>query len=296
MIAAMTVLVVGESLVDIVTTAGAVVEHPGGSAANAAVALARLGRPTQLLTAYADDDRGRHLAAHLEASGVVLAADPHVLDRTATATATVGPDGVASYDFDIAWRLPEADLARPRHVHVCSLAPLLAPGAEQLHALLDRWPGLPVSYDLNIRPSITGAGTAVRLAVERMAARAVLVKASDEDLAALYPHLSLGEAARNLRGLGATAVVVTRGGDGATWFGADLVVDVPAERVEVVDTIGAGDTFGAALLDALWDSPGREDPAAAGRDEVEHALAHAAAAAAVTVGRPGADPPYRGEL
>lgn len=285
-------LVIGEALIDIVRSLdGAVTEHPGGSAANAAVALARLGRETQLLTAYAADDRGRALAAHLQAAGVGLAADPQVLDRTATATATINADGSASYEFDIEWRLPDAQVARPRRVHVSSLAPVLEPGAEQVHELLDRLDEVPVTYDINCRPAITGAGGDLRRRVERMAARCQLVKCSDEDLEVLYPHLGIGEAARNLRGAGPVAVVVTRGGEGATWFG-EQVVDVPAERVDVVDTIGAGDTFGAALLDALWSA----DLGELDRDDIEQALGHAVAAAAITVSRPGADPPYRHEL
>lgn len=285
-------LVIGESLIDIVLAPdGTETEHPGGSAANAAVALARLGRETQLLTAYAADDRGRALAAHLASAGVTPAADPEVLERTATATARINPDGSASYEFDIEWQVAGGELARPERVHVSSLAPVLDPGAEQVHHALDRLEGVPVSYDINCRPGITGAGADLRWRVERMVARCDLVKCSDEDLAVLYPHLGVGEAARHLRGSGPVAVVVTRGGQGATWFG-EQVVDVPAERVEVVDTIGAGDTFGAALLDALWDA----DLTALDRDDIEHALGHAVAAAAVTVSRPGADPPYAHEL
>src|SRR6478609_7610914 len=100
------VLVVGESLVDIVHAAdGSSREYAGGSAANVAVALARLGRPVRFVTAWADDARGAVLAAHLAGAGVSLASDPEVLDRTATAAATIGADGSASYVFDLEWRL-----------------------------------------------------------------------------------------------------------------------------------------------------------------------------------------------
>ena len=125
-------------------------------------------------------------------------------------------------------------------------------------------------------------------ATEAVVSRAWLVKASDEDLLALWPGAGVEESARRLCSLGPSAVVVTRGGEGATWWGADArEVSVTAPRVVVADTIGAGDTFSAAMLDALWDDPHR-DPA--------EVLAHAARAAAVTVSRPGADPPYRAEL
>lgn len=118
-----TCLVVGESLVDIVHAAdGATLEYAGGSAANVAVALARLGRSVRFATAWADDARGAVLAAHLEQAGVQLAADPHVLARTATAAATIGSDGAASYEFDLEWRLGEVGVdEHPVAVHVCSL-------------------------------------------------------------------------------------------------------------------------------------------------------------------------------
>lgn len=288
------VLVVGESLVDIVHAAdGTTTEYAGGSAANVAVALSRLGRPVRFVTAWADDARGRVLADHLASAGVTLAGDPLVLERTATAAATIGPDGAASYEFDLDWRIGPVDVGQPVAVHVCSIGAVLEPGAGQVLELLARLGGsATVTYDVNARPAITGTGPELVARVERMAAAAHLVKASDEDLAALYPGLDLIGAARHLLGLGPSAVVVTRGGEGATWVAADHTVEVASQRVDVADTIGAGDTFGAAVIDALW---GRA-PASLSAGAIEEVLAHAARAAAVTVSRPGADPPYRSEL
>ena len=280
-------LVIGEALVDVVDG----VDHPGGSGANAAVALSRLGRPVRFWTAYADH-RGRLLAERVAGAGVELAADPHALDHTSAAVATIGPDGAASYTFDLDWRLTPLDLQeQPSVVHVCSLGALLQPGASQVVELLDGLAGVPVSYDVNARPAVTGTGPVVVAGVERVAARATWVKASDEDLEVLYPDMTLEQAADHLRGLGPVAVVVTRGGEGATWFGHERV-DVAARPVSVVDTIGAGDTFGAALIDALWGV----DPAALDKAAIEEALGHAARAAAITVSRAGANPPYRDEL
>lgn len=288
------VLVVGESLIDVVTDAsGDTVEWPGGSAANVAVALARLGRPTRFATSFADDARGRVLASHLAGAGVELAADPYLLDRTSSAAATIAADGSASYVFDLDWRLgpvagvDDAGLAPPAFVHVCSIGAVLEPGADDVLRVLDHLADTParVVYDVNARPAITGTGPEVLGRVEAVARRAEIVKASDEDLAVLYPTLGLDEAAARLLSLGPRAVVVTRGGEGATWFDAEEVLQVPATPVDVVDTIGAGDTFSAALIDALWDG---SSPAAA--------LEHAARAAAINVTRPGADPPTRAEL
>lgn len=289
------VLVVGESLVDIVHAAdGSTREYAGGSAANVAVALARLGRPVRFATAWADDERGRVLADHLAGAGVRLATDPHVLARTATAAATLGADGAASYEFDLEWRIGEVDAGAPAFVHLCSLGAVLEPGADQVVALVQGLRGqATVSYDINARPAITGTGPDLVAVVERAVGVADLVKASDEDLTSLYPALDLAEAAAHLLTLGPTVVVVTRGADGATWIEADRTVEVASLPVEVADTIGAGDTFGAAVIDALWDRGAITDLSA---EAVAEVLTHAARAAAVTVSRPGADPPYRAEL
>jgi fructokinase len=293
------ILVVGEALVDIVRRAdGSTVEYAGGSAANVAVALGRLGRPVELLTAFADDPHGALLARHLNQSAVGLVGDPHVLERTSTAMAALAEDGSASYTFDIEWRVGAIPDVVPRVVHVCSLGAVMAPGAEEVRRLLGRVrPGALVTYDINARPAVTGVGPEVVGAVEDVVALADLVKASDEDLSALYPADTVEQAAARLRGLGPSAVVVTRGRSGATWYGPDGRIDVPGAEVEVADTIGAGDSFGAALIDALWDlgAVGGRLPGL-GSSEVDRLLRHATRAAAVTVSRPGADPPYRHEL
>jgi fructokinase len=293
------ILVVGEALVDIVRRPdGSTVEYPGGSAANVAVALARLGRPVELLTAFADDPHGAMLARHLNQSAVGVTGNPHGIERTSTALATLADDGSATYTFDIEWRIADIPEVEPRVVHACSLGAVMAPGAEEVRRLLERLrPGALVSYDINARPAVTGVGPDVVGAVEAVVAVADLVKASDEDLHLLYPDDTVEQAVERLLDLGPPAVVVTRGRSGATWYGADGRVDVPAAEVEVADTIGAGDSFGAALIDALWDlgAVGGRLPDL-GSSEVDRLLRHATHASAVAVSRPGADPPYRHEL
>jgi fructokinase len=288
---------VGESLVDVVVADGTTTERPGGSAANVAVALARLGRPVRLATSYGDDARGAAIAAHLAADGVDAAGEPRVLERTSVARARIGSDGAASYDFDLEWRLGTVETGAPRVVHVCSLGAVLAPGCADVLALVDSLrPDATVTYDINARPALTGTGPEVVARVEAMVARADLVKASDEDLLALWPDRDLTTSARALLALGPAAVVVTRGPDGATWYAADGAAGaVMARTVEVVDTIGAGDTFGAGLLDALWDRLGARLGDV--NDETwSRAVDHAARCAAVTVGRIGADPPRHDEV
>ncbi|WP_028650509.1 carbohydrate kinase family protein [Nocardioides halotolerans] len=298
------VLVVGEALVDIVRTpTGEEREHAGGSGANVAVALARLGRPTRIATCFADDRHGRLVSEFLERAGVVLASEPGAVPRTSTARASLDGSGAADYTFDLDWRLSPVDPSEdPLVAHTCSLGAVLPPGADEVVALLARLRDRStISYDVNARPSVTGAGAEVVARVERVAAVADLVKASDEDLEVLYPGRTLAEAVARLLRLGPAAVVVTRGGDGALWLDRVGTVEIASRPVVVADTIGAGDTFGAALLDALWErgrlgAEHRAGLAALPRAEVRAVLEHAARAAAVTVSRAGADPPYRHEL
>jgi len=298
------VLVVGESLVDVVRTlSGNLHEYAGGSAANVAVALARLGRPTRLATSFAADHHGEMIAAHLDRAGVTLACDPGAVDHTSTAQATLGSEGAASYTFDIDWRLlPVPDDEDPLVAHTCSLGAVLLPGADDVLALLERLRHrATVSYDVNARPAVTGTGPDVVARVERMVAVADLVKASDEDLETLYPDRTYADTAAALLELGPAAVVVTRGAEGALWLDREGPVEVEPRPVTVADTIGAGDTFGAALIDALWDrerlgAEGRAALRVLPRAEVTEVLEHATRAAAITVSRPGADPPYRHEL
>ena len=297
-------LIVGESLVDIVRGAdGSTSEFAGGSAANVAVALARLGRPVDFASSWGQDRRGQVLAERLERDAVSLAVDPHAIGHTSTARATIGSDGHASYTFDLSWRLnPLRDGVDPLVVHTCSLGAVLPPGADDVLAILeDARDDVTISYDVNVRPAITGTGSDLVARVEAVVARSDIVKASDEDLEALYDELDPISGAKRLLSLGPAAVVVTRGQEGATWVSVSQEVDVASVPVVVADTIGAGDTFCAAMLDRLWTlgllgPDGREALVDVARDAVVDVLAHAARAAAVTVGRPGADPPYRHEL
>lgn len=300
------VFVVGETLVDVVRRPdGTPEERPGGSSANTAVALGRLGRETWLATALGEDARGQVVSDHLAANQVRLAGDPWVLDRTSVAMARLGSDGSATYDFDLEWRLPAVvlpDEVDPAVVVFGSIGAALAPGADEVARLVESLRDRALSVlDLNVRPAVTGLGADVVATAEQMAGLADVVKASDEDLRSLWPHGDIEEVAARLLARGTGAVVVTEGAKGIRWVGPDGQVAVPAQVVEVVDTIGAGDTVTAALVDGLW-RLGVRGPGAAARlrataaRDREAVLRHAVRAAAVTVSRAGADPPWRREL
>jgi fructokinase len=273
-----TVLVVGEALVDVVTRAdGTVVEVPGGSPANVAVALARLGVDVQLLTALGDDPHGDLVRQHVEASGVVVVAAR--LPRTAVARATLDASGAATYVFEIAWDIGEVQShAAADWVHIGSIATVLQPGADQIAALVAAHRGsCPISFDPNCRPLLTPEPDLAR--VEALVAQCDVVKLSDEDAAFLLPGVPLEEVLRRWRALGPRLVVVTRGAAGALAL-TDELVEVPVPPgPPVVDTVGAGDTFMAGLIATRGTS-----------------LDLASAAARITVSRVGADPPWRAEL
>lgn len=296
-------LVVGEALVDVVPGAEGPRDLPGGSLANVALTLGRLGRDVTLVTALADDERGRLVRSWLEESDVAVAAHVPSTGRTSSAAVTLDADGVASYEFDIAWELGDVDVTAADVLHVGSIATFLEPGGTAVRDAVRRARGRAVvGVDPNIRPALIKDADAVRARVEEIVALADVVKVSDEDLAWFAPGVDPLDVARRWSAWGAGLVVVTRGGDGAWLLRHDgRLLEVPGRRVDVVDTVGAGDTFMGALLDALADrGVTGADGAARLRALSDAALATAAraaaAAASVTVSRAGANPPTRAEL
>ncbi|KAF2413900.1 hypothetical protein B1729_07505 [Microbacterium sp. B35-04] len=305
--AAPRVVVVGESLVDIVHRAGgAVDEAPGGSPANVALTLGRLGRAPVLVTRLADDDGGRRVRRWLEESGVTVDAVTAV--RTSTATALLDAGGAATYTFDLEWdlgddvaRLAQDVFASADLVHLGSVGAVLEPGAGQVAALVRAVHGRAIiTYDPNVRPSLVRDPQVVRDRVDELIGLADVIKASDEDMQWLQPGRDAIEVAREWVMVGPALVVVTRGADGATAVTTDAEVVVPAASTHVVDTVGAGDTFMGALIDGLLARAAGLGLRAPGGgihpDELEALLRRAAEAAAITVSRPGADPPRREEL
>lgn len=288
------VTVVGEALIDVVTTSQARVEHPGGSPANVAYGLGRLGVATGLLTAIAPDDRGTAIENHLRSAGVVLLPGSKSLTRTASATATLAPDGSATYEFDISWDLAAAPPAHfPKILHTGSIATFLSPGAGAVKALLEQaHRHCMITYDPNIRPALLGSHTEAKAIFEELVALTDVVKLSDEDAQWLYPRKSLDETAAHVLALGTRLTVITKGAEGSTFTSAAASIDIPAVKTTVADTIGAGDSYMSALILGFL-TRGTEGFAPAVLEQLGHT---AAAAAAITVQRPGANPPTLEEL
>ncbi|MGH3738352.1 MAG: carbohydrate kinase family protein [Micromonosporaceae bacterium] len=298
---------VGEALLDLVADAAgeSFAAHPGGSPANVAVGLARLGTPVTLATQLADDLPGRLVAGHLRASGLALRTLPGRTGATSLALASVDAHGAAAYDFRLAWditRVPEIDPGCVC-VHTGSIAAGMPPGSDVVERMLaaQHAAGRTISYDPNIRPSLMGPRESERARVERQVTYTQVVKSSAEDLDWLYPGEPVEAVAARWLATGPALVVVTLGAGGAYAVSRSGPVRRPAVPVTVVDTVGAGDAFMAGLLDALFRSglldAGRRD-VLTGIDQraVAEVVDVASRVAAYTCGRPGAQPPTRAEL
>jgi fructokinase len=289
------VAVIGEALVDVIHGT----PHPGGSPVNVAVGLARLGLDVTMATRIGRDAHGRLLDGHLARAGVALTAGSTVDARTSAATVTLDEHGAAQYDFDVVWDVPPMDLGGFDLVHVGSIGAYLQPGASVVAAALaGAAPETLLSFDPNIRPALVGPHADAVAQTERLAAFSHVVKLSDEDAAWLYPGERLEDVLRRLRRLGAHLAVATRGADGCLALAGSVVVEVPARPVVVADTVGAGDAFMSGLLAAIAVDGGAARVASGGSPARgwAHVLQVALESAAITVSRPGADPPWSSEL
>ena len=298
------VLVVGEALVDVVPDPdGQPRDLPGGSPANVAITLGRLQHDVRLVTLLGDDQRGAMVRQWLEASNVRVLAQRTGSGRTSSAAVTLDESGAASYVFDLDWELHEVPHEECEVLHVGSIATVLAPGADAVRDTVHRHrDSALVSLAPTARPAITPDRAAPAARVEELVALSHVVKVSDEDLLWLHPGHDPVETATRWAAAGPGLVVVTRGGDGAVAVRrGGSVLEVAGVPVAVADTVGAGDTFSAVLLDALLGlgiggAGSAEALVALSDDDVHTAVRTAAAGAAVTVSRPGADPPDRDEL
>ena len=305
-------LVCGEALFDLFLRPSAAGELcldavPGGSPFNVALGLARLGQKAEFFSGLSSDLMGRRLAAFMEKESIGIAYAIRSPHPTALSIVALNADGAPDYafygDFPAYRAIAESDLpeldAGIRFIHMGSIATVLEPVASALAALAERECGRRlIAYDPNVRPTIEPDLDIWRRTFERLTAAAHLIKVSAEDLAMLYPGLTHADAARQLLERGARLVVITRGSEGASGWTRNSHAASLARPVEVVDTVGAGDSYQSALLAGLAEM-GCADPEALdalSRDSLTRLLEFAGEAAASTCGRRGADLPRRAAI
>jgi fructokinase len=306
------IVVCGEALVDMVPgqcgEEPGYVPRPGGSPYNVAIGLARLGAPTGFLGRLSSDRFGRLLRGHLEQNGVDLRYVVNGVEHTTLAFVHAGQGQDVEYDFytensaDRNLRpadLPTALAPKVEALHFGSFSLALEPGASTLAALMSREQGKRlITLDPNVRQRIVGDLNSYRRRLEGWVATVDLVKASAADLAWLYPDLAPERVAEEWLQRGPALVVVTHGGEGSAAYGRRTSAAAKAPRVEVVDTVGAGDSFMSGAV-AWLHHHGRLDPN--GLDELsgpelKEMLLYAGRASALTCTRAGADPPTEAEL
>ena len=300
------ILVGGEALVDLVLSDGDEVgAHLGGGPFNCARTLGRLEQPVAYLGRISTDRFGLRLRAQLEADGVGLEAVVTTEDPTTLALAELDADSAATYRFyrdgtsaggltveDALAVIPDG----VEMIHTGTLGLIFEPTATAIEAVVEQIADTAlVMIDLNCRPSAITDPEGYRARLDRLLRRCDVVKASDADLEYLDPGRPDVEAARALLDLGPAVVLLTRGASGATVLSADGETEVAAPRVEVADTIGAGDAFGGGFL-AWWRREGLGASDLQRTDAVVEATKFACLVAARTCERPGASPPRLAEL
>ena len=305
-------VVAGEALMDVFTgattpTGIALDARIGGSPLNVAFGLARMGQAVAFLGGISSGELGGRLVDALRAEGVSLDAVHRSAAPTTLSLVGVDAKGVPEYAFYGAGAadrtLPLSALARmpaaARLLHVGSYTMVVGETAATQRALVERVHGrMVVSYDPNLRLNVEPSLQVWRDTLEWMLPHTDVLKLSDEDLGLLYPGIDPAAFAADCLGKGAGLVALTRGGKGAFAWHASGVVEVPPVHVDVIDTVGAGDTFQAALL-ARLDELGVLTPAGVRGMDAEtllDAMRFAAQAAAITCSRRGADLPRRAEM
>jgi fructokinase len=299
----MSIWVCGEVLIDLIPGADGVrIPHVGGGPANTAKALARLGHDVQFIDGISTDEYG--VAARKELLDdevkldLALTSDQPTclaivsLDANGGASYEFKIDGTATFDFNLNW-LPDPSRYKPQVLHIGTLVTVIQPGADVLYDwAMQVAEFAPIVFDPNIRPSVMGDRDLYEAAVEKWAALSSVIKVSDDDMAWLYPGQKYEDVAQRWLNDGAALVVVTRGSNGIIGFTADGSVEVDGAKITVADTVGAGDTVGAIIVEAMIE----KGILALTGDVLKAVLHRAAVAAGITCSRKGAQPPYKHEL
>ena len=296
------VWVVGEVLIDLIPNGSGHFAVVGGGPANTAKALAKLGVKTHFIDGISNDEYGQMAKAELLAANVLLDYAQYSNKPTCTAKVTLDSLGIASYEFIIEntatfdfsdqW-LPDPQSLKPSLLHIGTLATVIEPGASVLFKWAQSVANIaPIVFDPNIRPAVLGNRDEYVKKVEEWVAIASAVKVSDEDLNWLYPSKAIDEIVNEWLEVGVEIVVVTLGDKGITAYRENEQISVDAVKVVVADTVGAGDTVGAVLVETIVNN---------GLDKLtgevlKTMLNRATKAAAITVSRTGANPPSKEEI
>lgn len=294
----MSIWVCGEALIDIFGEA----EIVGGGPANTARSLAQLGHEVEFIGGISTDSHGQNVRSVLDHSKVGIR---HVLigerptctaavtfDKSGSASYVFKIDGTITFDFDSDW-LPDPAKFKLELLHIGSLATLVEPGATQLFEWAKEVAEFaPIVFDPNVRPLVVSDREIYRARVEPWLEISTVVKLSEDDLLWLYPDETPQEVGARWVGAGLPLVVITHGASGITALTPTEVVFVEGVRVDVVDTIGAGDTVGAIVIDAVLNV----GIANLQGERLMEMLHCACVAAAITCSRAGAQPPTKSEL
>jgi len=296
------VWVAGEVLIDLIPYGSERTPIVGGGPANTAKALSKIGIDTQFIDGISTDDYGQMAKAELFDSGVKLDYVKYSDKPTCLAIVSLSDSGSASYEFVIEntatfdfapdW-LPNPQAKRPALLHIGTLATVIEPGASVLFEWAQSVAKVaPIVFDPNIRPAVIGDQKEYVKQVERWVSISSAVKVSDEDIRWLYPSLEIEQVVNNWLAKGPSLIVVTHGDKGLAGYRVGEKVSVDAIKVSVADTVGAGDTVGAILVEAIV----KDGLNTLYGVRLEMMLKRAAKAAAITVSRSGANPPTLKEI
>ena len=296
------VWVTGEVLIDLIPDGSERKPIVGGGPANTAKALANLGIDTQFIDGISSDKYGQMAKEELVASGVKLDYIKFSNKPTCLAIVSLSDTGSASYEFVIKntatfdftpdW-LPNPQSEQPALLHIGTLATAIEPGASVLFEWAQSVAKVaPIVFDPNIRPAVISDQKQYLMQVERWVSISSAVKVSDEDLRWLYPSLEIDQVVNNWFAKGPSLIVVTYGDNGLEGYRVSEKVIVDAVKVAVADTVGAGDTVGAILVEAIV----KDGLDTLSGVRLEMMLKRAAKAAAITVSRSGANPPTLKEI
>ena len=296
------VWVAGEVLIDLIPDGKHRKPIVGGGPANTAIALAKLGISTQFIDGISTDKYGQMAKSALDNVGVMLDYAKYSDKPTCLAIVSLSQTGAASYEFLIEntatfdytpdW-LPDPSSKNPSLLYIGTLATAIEPGASVLFSWAQFVAKVaPIVFDPNVRPDVMSNRDEYVAQVERWVGISSAVKVSNDDLYWLYPSIEIDQIVNNWLAKGPSLIVVTYGDKGLAGYRMGEKVSVDAVKVLVADTVGAGDTVGAILVEVIV----KDGLNTLSGVRLEMMLKRAAKAAAITISRSGANPPILKEI